>query len=532
MKLITSPFGSFGHALAATVRDARERGEHLIEIPNGTYDIDWRDVPTATVCVANHGHNGYKSAALVMEDMQDLTVDGGGSTFILHGCMDFAIVSRSRNITIKNLTVRCADTCNFQGRVIASEGGEVTIKLEEHAKLHLHGTHLWQKFFDNNWEPMGRTLDYMPETRELRHGTGDENFGMKFHDIPKEYDAENDLLYLHDVPVAPPVGDVIVFTMSRRAGQAFLLSHSKDVAVEDVTVGTCWGMAFIAQKCENVAIRRCTVTPDGDRCWSAGQDATHFVNCRGSVIIEDSRFENQLDDAVNLHGIYTRIDGVADNRILVRYAHFQARGIDIYAVGDRIQMMYPENQMPIGFATVAAVEVINPDTTVLTLTETEGEIAKGMIVENLSDEAEAYIRRNLIRNNRARGMLIAAKGHIEITDNHFHSGGSAIQFESDPFHWYECGGTRDVLIARNFFDDCRHGKWSRAVVDINKRREVVEGFYYHDRIEIRDNRFTQTNVPCVAADNVGNLIFENNEYADSITSVVAAHCVVNGETVE
>lgn len=291
-------------------------------------------------------------------------------------------------------------------------------------------------------------------------------------------------------------------------------------------------MAFIAQKCENVAIRRCTVTPDGDRCWSAGQDATHFVNCRGSVIIEDSRFENQLDDAVNLHGIYTRIDGVADDRILVRYAHFQARGIDIYAVGDRIQMMYPENQMPIGFATVAAVEVINPDTTVLTLTETEGEIAKGMIVENLSDEAEAYIRRNLIRNNRARGMLIAAKGHIEITDNHFHSGGSAIQFESDPFHWYECGGTRDVLIARNFFDDCRHGKWSRAVVDINKRREVVEGFYYHDRIEIRDNRFTQTNVPCVAADNVGNLIFENNEYADSITSVVAAHCVVNGETVE
>ena len=532
MKLITSPFGSFGHALAATVRDARERGEHLIEIPNGTYDIDWRDVPTATVCVANHGHNGYKSAALVIEDMQDLTVDGGGSTFILHGCMDFAIVSRSRNITIKNLTVRCADTCNFQGRVIASEGGEVTIKLEEHAKLHLHGTHLWQKFFDNNWEPMGRTLDYMPETRELRRGTGDENFGMKFHDIPKEYDAENDLLYLHDVPVAPPVGDVIVFTMSRRAGQAFLLSHSKDVAVEDVTVGTCWGMAFIAQKCENVAIRRCTVTPDGDRCWSAGQDATHFVNCRGSVIIEDSRFENQLDDAVNLHGIYTRIDGVADDRILVRYAHFQARGIDIYAVGDRIQMMYPENQMPIGFATVAAVEVINPDTTVLTLTETEGEIAKGMIVENLSDEAEAYIRRNLIRNNRARGMLIAAKGHIEITDNHFHSGGSAIQFESDPFHWYECGGTRDVLIARNFFDDCRHGKWSRAVVDINKRREVVEGFYYHDRIEIRDNRFTQTNVPCVAADNVGNLIFENNEYADSITPVVAAHCVVNGETAE
>ena len=36
MELITSPFGSFGHTLAATIRAAKETGEHLITIPNGT----------------------------------------------------------------------------------------------------------------------------------------------------------------------------------------------------------------------------------------------------------------------------------------------------------------------------------------------------------------------------------------------------------------------------------------------------------------------------------------------------------------
>lgn len=531
MILKTSPFGSVAHALAMTLCEAKKTGAREIIIPRDTYHIYANEASAPVLCVANHGHNGYKSAALAIEDMEDLTVDGGGSTFILHGCMDFAIVSRSKNITIKNLTVRCADTCNFQGKVVSSENGDVVIKLEEHPKLELHGKHIFQKFFDNNWEPMGRTLDYVTETRELRRGSGDENFGMKFKDIPKEYDAENDVLTLHEVPVMPPVGDTIVFTMSRRCNQAFLLSHSENVTVEDVTVGTCWGMGFLAQKCENVTIRRCAVTPDEGRCWSAGQDATHFVNCRGKVVIEDSRFENQLDDAVNLHGIYTLVEKVAGDQILVRYAHFQTRGIDIYAPGDRIQILERESQQPLGFANIAAVEVLSPDLTVLTLTGAEGEIREGMIVENLSDEVGALIRGNLIRNNRARGMLIAAKGHIEITDNHFHSGGSAIQFESDPMHWFECGGVHDVLIARNFFDDCRHGKWSRAVVDINKRRKVVDGFYYHDTIAVRDNRFTQTNVPCVCADNVGNLVFADNEYTCE-TPLVAAHCVVNGEIVE
>lgn len=530
MKLLTSPFASTAHALAMTIRAAKAAGEHEITIPQDTYHIYAEESPAPVLCVANHGHNGYKSTAIAIEDIDDLTIDCGGSTFILHGRMDFAIISRSKNITIRNATVTCADTCNFQGTVVAvDENNTVTIELEEHPPLIVHGDTIFQKFEDSELEAMGRTLDYVPETREIRRGSGDNNFGVAFGKLRKELDG--DTIRLFDVPVAPPVGDTIVFTMSRRCNQAFLLSRSANVLLENITVHTCWGMGFIAQKCTNVTIHGCAVTPEGNRCWSAGQDATHFVNCRGTVTVEDCRFENQLDDGVNLHGIYTLIERVADNQILVRYAHFQAQGIDIYTPGDRIQILERESQQPLGYATVAAVEVLNPALTVLTLEGVEGKLEAGMIVENLSDEADAYIRRNIFRNNRARGMLIAAKGHIEITDNHFHSGGAAIQFESDPIHWFECGGVNDVLIADNFFDDCKHGKWSRAVIDINKRRKTVDGFYFHDTIAIRNNRFTQPEAPCVAADNVGNLVFADNAYTCAVP-VEATHSVVNGETME
>ncbi len=512
MELILSPFSSFAHSLSLTLKEAKKREEHNIVIPKGEYHVYADEATAPAVFVSNHGHNGFKSTALLIDGFDGFSFDGGGSTFVLHGCMDFAIIKNSKNIEVKNLTVRCADTCNFQGRVLESSNEKVVIELSEHPKLHVFGNGIFQKF-EQVYDPMGRTLDYITETRELRPGTGDDNFGMKFSEIRKTLDG--DLLTLYDVPIAPPLGDTIVFTLSRRCNQAFFLADSENITLRDITVNTCWGIAFIAQKCKNVTIEECRVTPEGDRCWSAGQDATHFVNCRGLVTVRNSVFENQLDDAVNLHGIYTKVKKVEGEEVLLKYSHFQTVGINIYSPGDRLQFMFPENQMPLSFAEVESVDVLSPKYTALKLKSIEGEIRDGMICENLSDEADALIENNIIRNNRARGMLIAAKGHIEIKNNHFHSGGAAIQFESDPFKWYECGGTRDVVIEGNFFDDCKHGKWSRAVIDINKRREIAEGFYYHKSIKIKNNRFTQENSPCVAADSVESLTFEGNEYAVS-----------------
>ncbi len=531
MKLLASPFGSVGHALRATLKAARETGDNYIEIPFGEYHVYKEEASHTVLCVSNHGHNGYKSAALVIEDFDGLTVDGNGSTFILHGCMDFAIVNRSKNISIKNVTVKCIDICNFQGKVVESSPEMVKVDLgETHPKLYRYGRALFEDI-EHERVPFTRTLEYEPETKKIRRGLGDDNFGKPFFNS-FDLKFEGETLCIPNVPVPPVVGNVIVFTISRRIGQAFLAAKSENVTFENITVNTCWGMAFISQKCRDITIRGCKVTPDGENCWSAGQDATHFVNCRGKVLIEDCLFENQLDDAVNLHGIYTRIEKVAGDQIMVGYKHWQTVGVDIYAPGDRIQILEQESQMPLFETTIKEVEVISNYRTILTLDSIDSVVAEGMIVESLDDNAEALIQNNVFRNNRARGMLLASKGKTIVRNNRFNSGGAAIQFESDPFKWYECGGTRDVLIEGNLFDDCKYGKWGRAVIDIGKRRKVVDGFYYHDKIEIRNNRFTQTEYPCLAADNVGDLIFDaTNEYVCD-NPVVLAHCIMDGKKYE
>ena len=509
MTLIQSPVCSVGHSLSLTLREAKLKGIRSISIPKDTYHVYSDEAAVAVTCVSNHGYNGFKSAAMVIEDFDGLTVEGNGSRFILHGCMDFAIIKNSSSVTIKDLSVTCADTCNFQGRVTASEGNCVTVELQDPPPLVLHGDLLCQNI-EHTLEPMGRTINYNTATREIRRGTGDDNFGVPFQSLRKELDGST--LRIYDAPVMPPVNDTVVFTMSRRCNQAFLMSHSSDVTIENVTVNTCWGMAFIAQKCRNVTIRSCAVTPDKDRFWSAGQDATHFVNCRGTVRIENCLFENQLDDSVNLHGTYTVIEAVSGNKLLLRYSHFQTRGIDVYGVGDLIQIQKRDTQQPMGTATVSEVEVLNPDLTLVTLSDMQGQIEKGMIVENLSDEADAVIKNNVIRNNRARGMLIAAKGKIEIVGNRYHCAGAAIQFESDPIKWLECGGVKNVIIENNIFDDCKHGAWGSAVIDICPRKATARDFFYHERITVRNNVFTQKDAPCVSVNSVKEFIFTDNDY--------------------
>ena len=231
MTFVQSPFASAAHSLTCTLREAKKNHASRIDLPKDTYHIYADEAATQVVCVSNHGFNGYKSAALSLEGMADLTIDGNGSTFVLHGAMDFAIVSNCKNITIRNLTVTCADSCNFQGIVTEAADGCVAIALENAPGVELHGDLLMQKF-GMQYEPVTRTLNYITATKELRPGSGDNNFGAPLQAFRKA--LEGNVLRIYDVSVLPQVGDTIVFATSRRCNQAFLLSHSQDLTLEDV----------------------------------------------------------------------------------------------------------------------------------------------------------------------------------------------------------------------------------------------------------------------------------------------------------
>lgn len=494
-------------ALAAA---KREKAGRLVMEP-GVYRLDPAWCDERYLAFSNHETWPIKRVGALIEDMEDFEIDFAGATLDCRGHMTPVAILRSKNITIRNLTLENPTTGMLQAKVVAHGDGYMDIEPmygRENFKIGYDGL-LYCDGVCYSLFPVGTNIEFNGTTGELEAGTGDHTYGYVFQMKYKEIDGG--LIRVTGVKRYPPIGNILIISATRRMGAGIFALESENVRLEDVNVHSCYGMGFIAQVCRNITLRRFNTVRKGDRWVTADADATHFVDCDGLVDVQDCLFEGQLDDALNIHGIYTRIVSKAGRDLFVREMHGQQENVRIYKPGDRVQMLKPDPLIPYTEKTVEAVEYLNGDTFRLTMKEDLDDVAVGDDVENISHNAELIFRHNIVRNNRARGMLVAARGKMVIEDCYFHSSGTAVKFESDGAYWFESGGTSDVVIRNNEFDRCKHAAWGVGVVECQARATVEDGRYFHQKIAVTGNTFRMfPGTEAAHMDNVASFTFRDN----------------------
>jgi len=287
-------------------------------------------------------------------------------------------------------------------------------------------------------------------------------------------------------------GNTMVFGPNHRKHPGFVLSDSKDVGFKHIVIHHAGGMGIIGQRTHNILIDSCKVTPSQGRMISVTADATHFVNCTGNISLTNNLFENQKDDATNIHGIYVQvIEKSTDDKIIVQLKHIQQHGFDFLQPGMHLELVRGRSMITYDTVTVKEVNRINKEVTEVTFNEPlTDKLEIGDAIAEIRDYPEILIAGNIIRNNRARGMLLNCRGKTIVEDNTFHSPGAAILFEGDAFHWFEQGGVRDCIIRNNVFDNCLYGVWGKAVIDVKAGiRENKETSRYNRNILIENNIF-------------------------------------------
>ena len=522
--------GDVGYDIYRLLTELQGKSDVKIIFEKDTYEIYPESCFERYLNISNHGWNGPKRIAVLLENMKNTELDFGGSTLRVHGAMTTFGILHSENITVRNVILENPETMFLQAKVIGHGDGYVDL-------LMMHGK---EQFFirrdelitqyDESMFPFHTNIEFNGETGEIEYGTGDNTMGIRIAEAKAE-DLGEDRIRIYDVTRYPPVGNILIMNASRRLGAGFFCEDSRNILCENVTIHSCYGMGLIAQICENITLRSFHTLRHGEQYYTANADATHFVNCTGLVTVENSTFEGQLDDALNIHGMYTSILRKTENEIFVKEVHSQAKGIRIYQAGDRVQILKPDTLIPYTEKTVEDVEYINADLIRLVLKEGTEDICEGDDVESLSRAADLIFRNNIVRNNRARGMLIATRGKTVIEDCCFHSSGSAILFEANGNYWYESGGVQDVTIRNNTFDACKHGTWGMAVVDCVPRRAEEDQKYFNREIKVVDNVFRMIS-DCVARlDNVEHAVFSGNTVtcADGVTPYILVHHVGNAE---
>ena len=113
------------------------------------------------------------------------------------------------------------------------------------------------------------------------------------------------------------------------------MTNSSDVYIENVTVHAAGGMGLIVERTDNIHLDGMVVTSTEDRLVSTQADATQFIGCKGTIRLENRRFEHMLDDGINVHGAYVKVEEhLGDRELLCEISHFQQWGLTFAEPGD------------------------------------------------------------------------------------------------------------------------------------------------------------------------------------------------------
>ncbi|MEO5593233.1 MAG: hypothetical protein ABIR15_23185, partial [Chitinophagaceae bacterium] len=397
--------------------------------PKGRYDF-YPDQAIEKYIFTSNNDESLKRIIFSLSGFNNFEIDGQGASFIFHGYVSPFIIENSNNITLKNFSIDWERTFHSEGKIISVDKDGMDLSFSDKFPYKIENAVL--VFQDNNHVeyPYGSLLEFDPVKHETAYMARDYYFG---HGQPaKEITPGNVRLLAPGIKGTP--GNVMVFNALKRLCSAITVSDSHNLLFDSMNIFHCGGMGIVALRSRDIEINHLTVTrsPGTERVLSITADATHFVNCGGKLMIQNSLFENQMDDAANIHGIYVQVTRkFSATKVEVQLKHEQQLGFDFIHAGSRLELVHNTDMEAYDTLTVKAVKRINKEYTQVEFTKSlplQLVIGKDVLAE-IDNYPDVTIRHCVIQKNRARGMLIGSRGKVVIEDNLFHTSGAAILFE-------------------------------------------------------------------------------------------------------
>ena len=503
-------------------------GNVEIRFAPGRYDFYPEQAVTEFLSLSNND-SGDRRVAFLLKDMKDVSVRGDSSEFLFHGAIVPFAVKNSRNVSLGGFSIDYDFPWTFEGEVIANDQRSMTfiVRVFPDNKYRIEGDSLLFGGYD--WEyPTAENIVFDPETRrplyntaiyEHRHWNG----RMKARELSPgivEFSG-------FDAVRVPPVGSIWddkgPMDMNR-SYPGFAILQSRDVAVEDVHVYRAGAMALIAEFSEDIRVSRMSTAarPGSERMITISADATHFVDCSGTVTLEDCTFESMLDDATNIHGVYMKVDSLlSPGVVMASFGHFQQVGNHFADEGDMLRFVDRKTMHPV--ASGRLIELKRPDRNRYELvTDADlslaGDVA-ALAVENISRGCDAVIRNCKVRYNRARSLLLSTSGDILVENCDFSSMMAGIRICGDANWWYESGNTRNVTIRNNSFTDGGLGGGQpQAILQIDPvipKESRSRDFFFHDSIVFSGNTVRTFDSQVIYGLSTENLVISDNVFIDS-----------------
>lgn len=500
----------------------RGQREICLYFPAGDYHFYPDYAEEILLYIPNHDEDGLKRVAFNLTGYSGLQICGEEAHFIFHADILPFLVRQCRDIRVEGISIDYARPGYSQGiiRRVAEKTMEIEIDPKEFP-WHVRGDRVY--FYGENYcHELERWMEIDQETEGPVYGLTDRTFNLNDAGEEAHFEQlETNLLKVclgkkeKGFEKASRPGNYLILRHHPRNCPAIFVEGSSQIQLVNIQIYHALAMGVIACRSENLLLEKVEICrhPDKRHIFTTEADGLHFVLCRGFIKIRKCLCENQLDDAVNIHGIYGRVGEVfEDGSFLVELVHHQQKGVTLIEAGESFQIVRHDTMLPFIKRTARRAERWNKDYFRVWPDEPIPQIEAGQALENLNWMPEVEIDDCTFRNNRARGILCTTGKQALIRNNYFHVPGAALLMEGDASGWFESGASGGVVLENNVFDCCAYvPEWGKAPVQLTPSAKVYEEQKaYHARLEVRNNDFYVTDERLVYGENLGELVWEGN----------------------
>ncbi|MFR5876723.1 MAG: hypothetical protein ACLUFN_09570 [Eubacterium sp.] len=489
--------------------------------------------------------NPQKFFAMLFENLDNITIEGNGATFCIHGDMCSMAILNCNNFKLRDFTINYPSPSNVELTVKAKKGKKVLFEIPEKTLWYLDGKDV--VFFEQS--PFTKKNYWQFKNDENSHNgvlhSGNDVFRTLHFKGPfskvksAERKSMTELEINYKVKRKFEVGETYTFSQNKNRNTCGLfVNESSNIDAQNITVNYLPGFGWLSQMCENVSFNNVTFKPDDKHHVSAFADLIHICGCKGDVKITNCYFSHPHDDPINIHGSFLRFKEKKDNNTAVfEFIHKQQGGYRAFNDGDKVKFYYRSNLQELdGEYTVAsAVDDIDAKTvTVKFNAPLPAEIEnKFMGISNIVAENITYCPNVEIADCEftaipTRGILCTTAGKVRIHDNKFsHTAMAHIFISNDAADWYESGPVRDVEIYSNYFYLTASKQYEQLnapgvlIYPITSSRRVTKPI--HQNIRIHSNYFQVGRDKPIKAIGVKDIDIYGNVYEGS-SHVKLRHC--------
>lgn len=504
--------------LQEAINACKQTGAKVLSFPKGRYDIWPEGAIRAEYFVSNTSTekecpSKVKTIGLLFKEMENLTIEGNGSTLMYHGKMITMVLDGCKNIRIQNIST------NFQ-RPTASEI-QYTRTTEGETVVTLHPDSWYEivdgriNLFGEGWRSnLNHCNEYDVEKKTTVYSNG---WNILSKSKAKEL-SHGVISFATPTDFRPKAGNILTVRDIIRDQVGMFIHESSDVVLKDVNMHYMHGLGIVSQFVNNITMDHVNcVPPEGSgRILAASADMMHFSGCSGKINISDCRYEGAHDDPINIHGTNLRIMEKLDaNTLKLRFMHGQSYGFNAFHEGDEVAFVRAKRMERYQRSSVSEVKRISDREVLLRLDKpVPADMELGLdCIENMTCTPEVEIRNCYFTRTCTRGLLITTPRKAVIENNIFEKTGmSAILIEGDAEGWFESGPVCDILIRKNTFIDCAYqGGPGNAVIALNPSNTLIDPDWpVHKNVRIEENEFRVFDYPVLYAKSTQGLVFKNN----------------------